>query len=466
MKTLDDKAGFNLNQMNIDEKKVFNSRLRTLAVPLALQSLLNALVGASDALMLGRLNQDSIAAVSLANQLFFVMTLFTGAITSAAGILIAQYWGKKDYKNAGRFLAMAIRYSLLISLVFFIAALVFPEPVMRIFTPEESLITIGAGYLRIVSFSYIFSALAQCFLMNMKIAGDAKLSVIISAVTVTVDMIADYFLIYGKFGVPALGANGSAYSTIVVEVIALVIVLIWAKKKETIRLPFKSLTYFSKDFEKDYWKVFPANLASALSWGISITVHNVIMGHLGSDATASASVTGVAQQLIACVTWGIAGGSGIMIGELLGSGRLDEAKKYGDRFYKVSFLSGLINAMLIAIAGPLVYLFYALTDTAKGYLIWMLVFSCFYMFAFAYNTIFTCGVFPAGGDAKYDAVSVFFATWCFAIPAALIACFVFKWPVLVVYVIMCLDEIVKLPFLKWHYNKYIWVKNLTRDVPD
>ena len=452
--------------MNTDEKKVFNARLKTLAVPLALQSLLNALVGASDALMLGRLNQDSIAAVSLANQLFFVMTLFTGAITSAAGVLIAQYWGKKDYKNAGRFLAMAIRYSILISLVFFIAALVFPEAVMRIFTPESSLIAIGAGYLRIVSFSYIFSALAQCFLMNMKIAGDAKLSVIISAVTVSVDMIADYFLIYGKCGIPALGANGSAYSTIVVEAIALVIVLVWAKKKETIRLPIKSLTYFSRDFEKDYWKIFPANLASALSWGLSISVHNVIMGHLGSDATAAASVTGVAQQLIACVTWGIAGGSGIMIGELLGSGRLDEAKKYGDRFYKVSFFSGLINAFLIALAGPAVYIFYALTNTAKSYLIWMLLFSCLYMFAFAYNTIFTCGVFPAGGDAKYDAVSVFFATWCFAIPASLIACFVLKWPVLVVYVIMCLDEIVKLPFLKWHYNKYIWVKNLTREVAD
>ena len=452
--------------MNCEEKKVFNARLRTLAVPLALQSLLNALVGASDALMLGRLNQDSIAAVSLANQVFFVMTLFTGAITSASGILIAQYWGKKDYKNAGRFLAMAIRYSVLISLVFFTAALVFPEPVMRIFTPESSLIAIGAGYLRIVSFSYIFSALAQCFLMNMKIAGDAKLSVIISAVTVSVDMIADYFLIYGKCGLPALGANGSAYSTIAVEALSLVIVLIWAKRKDTIRLSLKSLTYFSKDFEKDYWKIFPANLASALSWGLSISVHNVIMGHLGSDATASASVTSVAQQLIACVTWGIAGGSGIMIGELLGAGRLDEAKKYGDRFYKVSFFSGLINVLLIAATGPLVYVFYALTSEAKRYLLWMLVFSCFYMFAFAYNTIFTCGVFPAGGDAKYDAVSVFFATWCFAIPASLIAFFVFKWPVLVVYVIMCLDEIVKLPFLKWHYNKYIWVKILTRDVAD
>ena len=452
--------------MNEAEKKEFYDKLKKLSVPLALQSLLNALVGASDALMLGRLNQDSIAAVALANQVFFVMTLFTGAVTGAAGILIAQYWGKKDYRNAGRFLAMAIRYSALISVVFFVTAFSFSEGMMRIFTTENNLIMIGAGYLRIVCFSYLFSAMAQCFLMNMKIAGDAKLSVIISALTVTVDMVADYFLIYGKLGIPALGANGSAYSTVVVELLSLVITLIWAGRKKNICLNLKTLTYFSKDFEKDYWKVFPANLASALSWGLSISVHNVIMGRLGSDATASASVTNVAQQLIACVTWGIAGGSGIMIGELLGSGNLEKARKYGDKFYQVSFLSGIINVIFIVLIGPVVYLFYTLTPVAKEYLIWMLIFSCFYMFAFAYNTIFTCGVFPAGGDAKYDAVSVFFATWCFAIPASLISCFVLNLPVLAVYVIMCLDEIVKLPFLKRHYDKYIWLKNLTRETAD
>ena len=452
--------------MDKEEKKVFSDRLRSLAIPLGLQSLLNALVGASDALMLGRLNQDSIAAVSLANQVFFVMTLFSGAVTAAAGIMIAQYWGKKDYKNAARFLAMAIRYSIVVSGIFFIIGFMFPCQAMRIFTTDASLVAIGSEYLRIVSFSYMFSTLAQCFLMNMKIAGDAKLSVIISALTVSVDMIADYFLIYGKGGIPAFGANGSAYSTIVVEVLSLIIVLVWAKRKDTICLNAASLTYFSRDFEMDYWKVFPANLASALSWGLSISVHNVIMGRLGSDATAAASVTNVAQQLIACVTWGIAGGSGIMTGELLGAGKLEKARLYGDRFYQVSFFSGALNVILIIITGPLVYMFYNLTPMAKGYLVWMLVFSCFYMFAFAYNTIFTCGVFPAGGDAKYDAVSVFFATWCFAIPASLICCFLLKLPVLVVYVVMCLDEIVKLPFLRWHYNKYIWLKNLTRETAD
>ena len=93
----------------------------------------------------------------------------------------------------------------------------------------------------------------------------------------------------------------------------------------------------------------------------------------------------------------------------------------------------------------------------------MLVFSAAYMFAYAYNTIITCGVFPAGGDSKYDALSVFFATWCFAIPLALLGCFAFHWPVMVVYVAMCLDEIVKLPFIRHRYNRFLWVKNLTKE---
>ena len=93
----------------------------------------------------------------------------------------------------------------------------------------------------------------------------------------------------------------------------------------------------------------------------------------------------------------------------------------------------------------------------------MLLFSALYMFAFAYNTIITCGVFPAGGDSRYDAISVFFATWCFAIPLSLLGCFVFHWPVMAVYCIMCLDEIVKVPFIRKRYNRYLWLRNLTHE---
>ena len=444
-------------------KSQFTKELMALAIPLALQNLLNALVGASDALMLGRLTQDAIAAVSLANQISFVMSLFNGSLIGAAGVLIAQYWGKKDYVNARRFLGMAVRYVTGISLVFFLLAFSMPEKLMRIFTPEPELIRIGGGYLRIVSFSYLFAGVSQCFLMMMKVTNYARMSLWISAVTVIVDMTVDFFLIYGIGPFPALGANGSAYSTIAVEAIALIWCLIWAQRKQEVRLDRKTLFFFSKAYEKDAWKIIPGMLASALSWGLSITMHSFILGHLGTDATAACSVTGVAQQLIQCLTMGLSSGGGIMLGQLLGQNLLGRAKEYGKRFWRVALWSGLINIGLICIVGPLVYFFYVLEPQAKIYLIQMLIFHAAYMFAFSYNTVFTVGVFPAGGDSKYDAVSVFFATWCFAIPLALLGCFVFHWPVMVVYIVMCLDEIVKVPFIKRHYDKYIWLQNLTRE---
>ena len=445
-----------------EDKKRFNKDLLTLAVPLALQNLLGALVGASDALMLGRLNQASIAAVSLANQISFVMSLFTGSVIGTISVLIAQYMGKGDQRNTQRFFAMGIRYAFGISVVFFLLAFCIPEQLMRIFTPEEELIRIGSEYLRIVSFSYLFMGISQPYLMVMRTTGRVKTSLWISAVTVIVDMTADCFLIYGVGSWKGLGANGSAYSTIAVEAIALCICIVESMQKDHIHPDRSSMRFFSKAFERDIWKVIPGMLASALSWGLSMTMHQFILGHMGTDATAAASVTGVATQMIQCVSMGLAAGGGIILGKMLRRDEFAMAKAYGKRFFRVSFINGLINAGLLLIVGPLVYFFYALEPQAKTYLIQMLAYNMLYMFAFAYNTIYTVGVFPAGGDSRYDAISVIIATWCFAIPLSLLGCFVFHWPVMVVYMVMCCDEIIKFPFIYLRFNTDIWVKNLTR----
>lgn len=192
-------------------------------------------------------------------------------------------------------------------------------------------------------------------------------------------------------------------------------------------------------------------------------MHSLIMGHLGSDATAAASITSVAQELITCVCKGVSAGAGIMIGKLLGQNLFDKAKIYGRKFCHISFWVGGIHMALLAILGPIVAEFFVLSETAKQYLIIMLLFTAVYVSAYSLNTIIVCGIFPAGGDARYDAISVFFASWCFALPLALLGTFVFRWPVMVVYILMCSDEIVKLPWLYPRYKKYLWLNNLTRE---
>ena len=445
------------------EKKEFYKELMSLAIPIGLQNLLIALIGASDALMLGRLTQDAVSAVSLANQVVFIMNLFNGAVVGGGGALIAQYWGKGDKTMVKNLFCMILKWTFAISFIFFALAMFTPELLMRIYTPDKTLIEIGASYLRAVSISYLFNGITQCYYLMMKMEGNASKSVVISVVTLITDVIIDFFLIYGIAGAPKLGANGSAYSTVAVEFIALVWCVAESHRKDHIQPDWQGLKWFSKDIRKDFFQISLSMLGSALAWGLGFSMHSLIMGHLGSDATAAASITSVAQELITCICKGISAGAGIMTGKLLGQDLFEKAKEYGKLFWKISFATGFLHVGLLAVLGPIVAVFFVLTETAKQYLIIMLIFTAFYDFAFSLNTIIVCGIFPAGGDAKYDAISVFFASWCFALPLALLGTFVFHWPVMVIYILMCSDEIIKLPWLYPRYKKYLWLQNLTRE---
>ncbi len=399
----DEKSG---GKLTSTEKKEFYRELFSLAIPIGLQNLLIALIGATDALMLGRLSQDAVAAVSLANQIVFVMNLFTGTVVSAGGALIAQYWGKEDRTTVKNLFCMILKWSFGISFVFFALAMFIPGLLMRIYTPETALIEIGASYLRAVSISYLFSGITQCYYLKMKIEGKASKSVIISAVTLITDVILDMFLIYGLAGVPKLGANGSAYSTVVVELIGLVWCIAESRRKDSIRPDWQGIRWFSPVITKDFMKL-------ALP--------------------------------------------------MLGRNLFDKAKVYGRKLCHISFWVGGIHMALLCAIGPALAYFFVLTETARYYLIMMLLFMVLYVFAYSINTVVVCGIFPAGGDARYDAVSVFFATWCFSLPMALLGAFVFDWPVMAVYILMCADEVVKLPWLYPRYKKYLWVNNRTRE---
>ena len=445
------------------EKKDFYKELFSLAIPIGMQNLLVALIGASDALMLGRLTQDAVSAVSLANQIAFIMSLFSGAVVGGGGALIAQYWGKGDWTMVKNLFCMLIKWAFGISFVFFALAMFAPELLMRIYTPDAALIKIGASYLRAVSLSYLFTGVTQCYYLIMKLEGKAPKSVLISIVTLITDVVLDFFLIYGFAGVPKLGANGSAYSTVVVELVALIWCIAESHRGESIRPDLQGFQWFSIAITKDLFKIALPMLGSSLAWGFGFSMHSLIMGHLGSDATAAASIASVAQELITCVCKGISVGAGIMVGKLLGQNLFDKAKEYGKKFCHISIWAGIIHMALLCILGPIVAEFFVLSETAKHYLVIMLVFSAFYVFAYSINTVIVCGIFPAGGDAGYDALSVFFASWCFALPLALLGTFVFHWPVIVVYILMCADEIVKIPWLYPRYKKYLWLNNLTRE---
>lgn len=446
------------------EKTNFYKKLFSLVLPLALQNLMSAIVSASDAIMLGFLNQDSLSAVSLATQVQFVLNLFFVALTIGSTILAAQYWGKGDIPAVEKTLGIATRFSLLISFVFFAAALGCPSLLMRIFTNEEVLIRLGVPYLRIVSFSYLLMGFSQIYLCIMKNSGRTLRSTVYSSTAMVLNLIFNAILIFGFGGLPALGIEGAACATLIARLVEAALVLLENGRKVPVKIRLPCLIRADRTLQMDFVKYTLPMLLNELAWGCGFTMFSVIMGHLGNDAVAANSVANIVKNIIACVCLGIGTGSGIMVGNELGSGNMERAGLYGDRLSRLSIISGAVTGGIILLCiPPIMRLTFTLSDTAAGYLRMMLLVCSYYIIGKSINSTVIAGIFPAGSDTRFGLICDTVTMWCIVVPAGLVAAFVLRLSVIGVYLVLNTDEIIKLPVVYWYYKKYKWLKNITRE---
>ncbi len=444
------------------EDKAFLKRLVNLTLPLAFQALMLALVAASDAVMLGRVEQNSMAAVSLATQIQFIQNMMLCAVTGSIAILGAQYWGKGDKQAIHKIFGMSLRIASVISLFVCVLCVGFSNQLMLIFASDSELIRIGAGYLRIAGWSYLLTGFSQCFLGMMRVTDHADRCAFISSGAVIINIILNAVFIFGFLGLPAMGANGAALATLLARIIELVWAVISSYQKDFIHPSLGDLLARDRLLAKDYIKCGMPLAGAAMFWGVGFTSYTAIMGHLGTDAAAANSVAAVVRDLMCCLCDGISAAGGIIVGNELGSGDLAKGKLYGGRIAKLSVYVGLFSTAVILLVTPLVTSFMILTPLAKRYLIGMMVIMSFYMIGRAINTVIINGVFASGGDTLFDVYSLAVSMWCIAVPLALLGAFVFKWPVLAVYACTCVDEVGKLPWVFFHYKRYKWVKDLTR----
>lgn len=447
---------------NLFGDKVFNRKLLFLALPITLQNLMLALVAAADAVMLGKLDQDAMAAVSLATQIQFVQNMILGAIVSSVAILGAQYWGKHDTAVLDRIFGISIRESLIISILFFIGCRFFPEGLMRIFAHDPILVAKGGEYLKIASWSYLITGISQSYLAIMRVSEKASASAWISSGAVIFNIIFNAVFIFGFYKIPAFGVKGAALATVFARIIELLWCAVLSFKKDYIQLKIQTLFSFQKELLKDFWRCGLPVLGSFVLWGVGFTAYTAIMGHLGRDAAAANSVAAVVRDLLCCMCNGIAGAASIMIGNELGAGNLELGKKYGNRITIFSFIIGAVTSFIILALIPLVTNLLKLTPLAREYLTGMFFILAVYMIGRCVCTVVINGVFYAGGDALFDLVSLCVCMWGIALPCAFAGAFYFHLPVLAVYACTCLDEVGKIPWVMFHYRKYRWVKNITR----
>ena len=442
-----------------ERKRSLRKEIVRLALPIALQQFMTALVGACDAIMLGKLSQDAMSAVSLATQVTFVFNLFMFAFMAGENMFVAQYYGKGDYTGISQVFSLVTKICGCIAVVFLAGTLFFPVQLMRILTNEETLIVLGSEYLRVIGISYVFSGIAQIFLAIMKNCGAVNMSTLINGVMVILNIVLNAVFIFGLSGFPKMGIKGAALAT----VLATVVQFLWSVGYVLCRI--RAVKFSLRSCEKKlfgrFWQKAVPLLINNLAWGIGFSMYSVIMGHLGTDAVAANGIANISKNLVVCFCLGLGNAGSIIVGNRLGADRLQEAKEVGETLTKTAIIAGIVSGLVLIALSPFITKMVDLTPTARGYLQKMLLISSYYIAGKSVNCMTIGGIFAAGGDSKFGMLCDSVTLWCIIVPLGCICAFILKLPVMVVYFVLNLDEIIKLPVVYKHYKKYKWIKNLT-----
>lgn len=444
----------------IQEAKNFYKSLFHIVGPMAIQNLIVAAVTSADVIMLGYVGQTAIAASSLAGQIQFIIVMVATGLSSGLVMLAAQYWGKKDVQSIKILHGAALRISASFGIVFTIGAMFFPELLMKIFTNEEPLIKEGARYLRAVSLSYLFFSISQIFQAGFKSIERVKSVTIITTVALLLNIGLNAVFIFGF----KMGIIGVGIATTIARFIEMVLCIIYARTQKDVSFKISNIFTFNKVLNMDFIKFSLPALGNELVWGAAFATYSVILGHMGEDIVAANSVVNVIRQLASIMCFGMAYGGAVVLGKTMGSGDMELAERNAKRLVRSTILAGVAGSILLLCCFPIMPLLAELTPAAAHYRDLLMFINAFSITGAAINTVLICGIFRAGGDAKFGFIMDCISMWVVSVPLGLLAAFVFKLPPIWVYFILYLDEFEKMPVVVIHYLKKGWLKNITREI--
>lgn len=442
---------------------VFYRRIFKLVLPIVLQNLLSAAVNSADVVMLNYVGQSSISAVSLASQYAGVLFMVFYGLGTGVTILCAQYYGKGDMKAIQVLEGIAMRFSLVFAVVFAGLALLIPKEMMRIFTEDTELIEIGASYLRCMSVSYLCWGVTEVYLSILRSIERVVISTAMNMLAFILNIILNAVFIFGLFGMPELGAMGVAIATSASRLIELAGCFIISFCSKDIKLDFRYMFVSNKVLFADFVRLSLPALGNDIIWSVAFSMYSVIMGHLGTDAVAANSFVVVVRNFGTVLCFGMASAGGILIGNIMGENKLEEAKEGAKKLLKLTVITGAIGGGIILAVMPIALRYADLSQQAMHYMKYMLLINVYYVMGAAVNTTLIAGVFRSGGDSRFGFVCDGIAMWCYAVPLGFIAAFVIKLPVMWVYFLLCTDEFVKWPWVIKHYRSGKWINNITRN---
>jgi putative MATE family efflux protein len=434
----------NISSLNLGDKKFLLTMYR-LASPIMLQNFIIFSLGMVDVLMIGQLGESAVAGVGIADQIFFLAILMFFGITSGAAIFTAQFWGQKDIHRIRSVLGLCLLMSLAGALFFSSVAILAPEWVIGIYSTDPEVIALGSSYLRIVAFSYAATAITTSYSAVLRSIENVKLPMLVSLLALSLNTVFNYGLIFGHFGLPALGVTGAAIATASARSLEAILLLIFIYGgKLPVAAKFSELLDFSTISLGQFFKTTLPVVGTEIAWSFGVTTYNVVFARIGTESIAAFNIASTVDRLIFVVFIGLGNACAIMIGNRIGAGEQDIATTYGKKYLVLGpIIAVLVGLLMVAISGPILSLYNVSADTVT-YARSIMIIMAFSLPIRSSNMLALIGILRSGGDTRYAFFIDAGVIWCIGVPLALFSAFVLQLPVHWVYLIVMTEEVVKL----------------------
>lgn len=441
-------------------KQQYYQDLRQLALPISLQCLLQSSFSVVDQLMIGQLGSVSIAAVGLAGKFISLLTVMIQAIAAVAGILMAQAVGKRNQEKVRKGLYTNLLISLILAIGFTALGLLIPSTIMGIYSEDTATILEAAGYLRIYAISFIPMTLTSLFSAYLRCHKETKIPLYAGICSAIANTGLNYLLIYGKLGLPALGAQGAAWASVASQVAGCVIVLatVFTGHRD-IKALYPSLYHGVRQWA-DYLKILMPMFVCEFLWALGENVYGYIYGHMGTEACAAMTLINPVVSLMIGALTGVAQAAGIMIGQLLGENDLENAYSTGKQLMKTGLIASAILSLLLILAAPHYTKLYSVEQSVQVMTQGILVAFAIICPVKVANMILGGGILRSGGKTQYTMFIDMIGTWGFGVPLGFLSAFLWMLPIAWVYFLLSLEELVRLMISLYLFKKKRWMQQL------
>lgn len=441
-------------------KREFQKELLEIAVPVTLQCLMQSSFSVVDQIMAGQLGSISIAGIGLGGKFASVYSVVTAAVASVAGIMIAQYIGRKDDEEAGRSFYTNLAVSLILAAVFGSLSMMIPSRILGLYTNDEAAVREGAAYLGIYALGFLPVAVTSVFSAYLRCAGAAKVPLYAGIFAGAANTVLNYILIFGKAGFPAMGVKGAAWASVAAQVsgcILTVILFFILYRKNSWKIPF--VIRMDKVHMKQYLLILMPLLVSEFFWSLGENVYASVYGHVGTKAFAAMTLTNPLQALVMGALSGVSQAAGVMVGKRLGA---DDARSaYQDAkwlMYTGLACSVLLSALVIVFNKYYVLIFRVEDDVRQ--LTRDLLTAYAFVAPVKVQNMILGGILRSGGKTTFVMWIDMIGTWIFGVPLGLLAAFVFRLPIAAVYFVLSMEECVRVIISLVIFRRRKWMRTL------